>query len=177
MPSDAVSVLAAVSLPVIGGTISARYAMSRPSASRPSESRPSESREHYNELIKPSYAPPSWVYGIVWTALYVMMGLASYRVYKAGGGMVAAGLYALQLGLNMSWSPVFFRSRDRKGAAVIAVALCIAVAATAASFARYDRTAAMLMMPYLAWTIFAAVLSLDIWVRNNRTNVNRTNPR
>ena len=175
MPSDAISVLAAVSLPVIGGTISARYAMSRPS-----ESRPSESREHYNELIKPSYAPPSWVYGIVWTALYVMMGLASYRVYNAGGGMMAAGLYALQLGLNVSWSPVFFRSRDRKGAAVIAIALCIAVAATAASFARYDRTAAMLMMPYLAWTIFAAVLSLDIWVRNkdvDRTNVNRTNPR
>jgi translocator protein len=122
----------------------------------------------YPSLRKPSWTPPAWAFGPVWTALYAQMAYSARRVATSPDAARdrALRLWWLQLGLNAAWTPVFFGAR-RPGAAVVVIgALVPAVAATAAASARIDRRAGLLYGPYLAWSAYAAALNLEIWRQN-----------
>lgn len=123
----------------------------------------------YGDLVKPSFTPPDAVFGPVWTTLYVMMGLAAWRVWRAADRDTARGpltLFALQLALNLGWSVVFF-GLQKIGAAVATIfVLDVGVIVTTLAFRTVDRAAALLMMPYLAWVAFATVLNIAIWRLN-----------
>ena len=119
----------------------------------------------YAMLDKPAITPPGWVFPVAWTILYILQGVALALVLSASGARgraVAAALFALQLALNVAWSPVFF-GWHRPGPAfwVLVATLLTAVAATMA-FGRVRTVAAWLMVPYLAWLGFAGVLNLTV---------------
>lgn len=124
----------------------------------------------YQALAKPSFQPPGWVFGAVWTLLYAMMGVAAWRVWRVRASQplakTALMLFGVQLALNAAWSPVFFGAHAITLALVILIALWAALAATVWAFRRVDRTAALLLLPYLAWTTFAAVLNASIVALN-----------
>lgn len=124
----------------------------------------------YRTIDRPEWIPPDWVFGPVWTALYLMMGVALVQVVRSDRDRVARqiglGLFALQLVLNFGWSWIFFTNHDLGGALLEIVALLFAIAATIAVFARVRRSAAALLVPYLAWTAFATVLTAKIWQLN-----------
>lgn len=126
----------------------------------------SGSRETYAALELPPYAPPGWLFGPVWTVLYVLMAIAAWRVWRARGWDVAQGVYGVQLLLNLAWTPLFFAA-DRYGVALVEiVVLLAALVATVVLFARRDRVAAWLLAPYLAWVGFATALNAGIVVLN-----------
>ena len=120
----------------------------------------------YQELEKPAFQPPGWVFGPTWTLLYTLMGVAAWRVWRRGASTpgVRRGLvlFALQLLLNAVWSPVFFGAHRVDLALVILVALTLLVLATSLVFRRVDRPAFLLMLPYLGWVVFATVLNASI---------------
>lgn len=123
----------------------------------------------YRGLDKPPWNPPDWVFGPVWTVLYLMMGIAAVLVRRqaeGSRGAQAMSLYGLQLGLNLGWSLVFFGARDVRAAVGVIALLWLAIVATIAAFGRVDRRAALLLAPYLAWVSFAGVLNAEIWRRN-----------
>ena len=125
--------------------------------------------EWYPTLTKPSFNPPNWIFGPVWTTLYVMMGIAAWRVWRAADRDTARGplaVFALQLAVNLGWSVAFFGLRDPGLAVAVILALDLLVVATALMFRRIDRIAAMLLVPYLAWISFATVLNIAIWRLN-----------
>jgi benzodiazapine receptor len=121
----------------------------------------------YAGLIHPSIAPPNWVFAPVWTTLYVVMAVAAWRVWKVRGlKSVEMWAYAIQLALNFAWSAIFF-SLHQIGAALVEITLLdLAILYTAALFFRRDRIAGALMLPYLAWTVFATVLTHAFWQLN-----------
>jgi tryptophan-rich sensory protein len=127
-------------------------------------------RVWYRTIERPAWNPPDWVFGPVWTTLYVMMGIALVQVVRSDGDRVARqvgiGLFGLQLVLNFGWSWIFFTNHDLGGALIEILALWLAIAATIAAFARVRRSAAALLVPYLAWTTFATVLTATIWRLN-----------
>jgi len=121
----------------------------------------------YLALSKPSWTPPSGVFGPVWTALYVMMGVAAWLVWRRSGlATLPISLFAVQLALNVAWSAIFFGMRQPGWAFVDIVALWVAVAATMIAFYRVTPTAGLLLAPYLAWITFASALNLAIWRMN-----------
>ncbi len=125
----------------------------------------------YPSLIKPSFNPPNWVFGPVWTLLYGMMAVAAWLVtrHAAQGGegtRRAIALFLVQLVLNALWSGLFFGARQPGWAFVEIIALWLAIAATIAAFLPIDRWAAGLMAPYLAWVTFASVLNGSLWWLN-----------
>jgi benzodiazapine receptor len=123
----------------------------------------------YNELNKPPFNPPNGVFGPVWTALYIMMAVAAWRVWRATDRDTARGplaMFALQLALNLGWSVAFF-GLERTGSAVaVIVALELTVITTAFAFRAIDRLAGLLMVPYILWVAFATVLNIAIWRLN-----------
>ena len=127
-------------------------------------------RVWYRTIERPTWTPPDWVFGPVWTTLYVMMGVALVQVVRSDASrrarFVMLGLFALQLVLNFGWSWVFFTNHDLGGAVVEILALWLAIAATIVAFATVRRSAAALLVPYLAWTTFATVLTATIWRLN-----------
>lgn len=124
----------------------------------------------YRELAKPAFQPPGWVFGPVWTLLYALMGVAAWRVWRLAratpGRRRALLLFGLQLALNAAWSPVFFGAQAIAAALVVIVALWGALVATVLAFRRLDRAAALLLLPYLAWVTFAAILNEHILALN-----------
>ena len=128
-------------------------------------------REWYPDLIKPSWNPPSWVFGPAWTLLYILMSIAAWRVWlrRAELGHTAnttLRLHGIQLILNALWSVLFFGLR-RPDLALIEIAVLWLVLATIQfRLFRHDRPAAFLWLPYLAWVTFASVLNLTIWRLN-----------
>jgi tryptophan-rich sensory protein len=121
----------------------------------------------YAELAKPAWTPPNWLFGPVWTVLYVMIAVAAWLVWqresRIGTPLI---LWGLQLGLNGVWSWLFF-GLERPGLAVLdIVALLVTIAATVLAFARVSRAAALLLLPYLAWVAFATALNIAIWQLN-----------
>jgi len=122
----------------------------------------------YAALIKPPLTPPDWVFAPVWTALYVMMAVAAWLVWRAGRGEARRQLtlYAIQLALNLLWSVLFFGLKAPGAAAIEIVVLLAFIAATAYGFGRWSRPARLLMLPYLAWVGFAAYLTFGIWWLN-----------
>lgn len=124
----------------------------------------------YQTLNKPSFNPPGWVFGPVWTALYILMGVAAWRVWRrtgfAGAGRVALAIYFGQLILNTLWSILFFGLQSPGWALAEIVVLWAAILAMLVTFLRIDRWAGGLIVPYLLWVSFAFVLNAAIWRLN-----------
>ncbi|MDQ3910888.1 MAG: tryptophan-rich sensory protein [Actinomycetota bacterium] len=128
-------------------------------------------RDWYPTLQKPSFTPPDWVFGPVWTVLYAMMGVSLYlasrqREEDTAVETTARVLFAVQLMLNTLWTYIFFGRRSPGWALVEISLLWVAIASTTLSFFRVSRTAALLLLPYLLWTSFAAVLNYSVWRLN-----------
>jgi tryptophan-rich sensory protein len=117
--------------------------------------------ETYGRLRKPSWAPPARVFGPVWSALYVMIGAAGWRLFVTGPRPTRS-LHLAQLALNAIWPIAFFGIRDKRASLVIIVLLDGAVAAEVAILAREDRPSAALLVPYLAWSGFATALNAAV---------------
>jgi tryptophan-rich sensory protein len=123
----------------------------------------------YAGLVKPSFNPPDEVFGPVWTVLYVLMGVAAWRVWRSADRDTTRGpltLFALQLAINLGWSVVFFGLHKIASAVATIVVLDVAVLVTMLAFRAVDRVAALLMLPYVAWVAFATVLNVAIWRLN-----------
>lgn len=116
----------------------------------------------YRTLDKPSWNPPSWVFGPVWTTLYVLMGVAAWRVWRSRQDDVAVRVFAIHLFVNAAWSLLFFGARRPDLALADMVVLWAAIVWLMWRFAAVDRVAAVLLTPYLAWVSFAAALNLAI---------------
>lgn len=127
-------------------------------------------REWYPTLVKPSFTPPAWVFGPVWTLLYIMMGVAAFLVWKKGldqsGVKTALLLFLIQMGLNGAWSLLFFGMRAPGIAFVEILVLWCAIAATIVVFFGQSKWAGGLLVPYWAWVSFAAVLNYGFWRLN-----------
>lgn len=124
----------------------------------------------YQQLARPEWRPPDWLFGPVWTTLYGMMAMAAWLVWRRGGwtaARVPLALWILQLLLNVGWSAIFFGMREPGLAFYEIVALWLAIAVTAASFWRWSKLATWLLVPYLAWVSFASVLNFTIWQLNS----------
>lgn len=119
----------------------------------------------YDDLRKPSWQPPKWLFAPVWTLLYVAIAIAGWRLWAAGSGLGVV-LWAAQLGLNAIWSPLFFGARRIDLALADVVALWGAVLATVLVAAQVDGVATVLLVPYLAWVSFAAALNAAVWGLN-----------
>ncbi len=123
----------------------------------------------YAGLVKPSFNPPDEVFGPVWTVLYVLMGVAAWRVWRSADRDTTRGpltLFALQLAINLGWTVVFFGLHKIASAVATIVVLDVAVLVTMLAFRAVDRVAALLMLPYVAWVAFATVLNVAIWRLN-----------
>lgn len=118
--------------------------------------------EVYARLDKPTWAPPAGVFGPVWSVLYVLIGTAGWRMTRQPR-RAALVLHLAQLGLNASWTPLFFGARRRRAALAVSVALDVVVAAEMAQLVRDgDRPSAGLLAPYLAWCGFATALTASV---------------
>jgi len=123
----------------------------------------------YAGLVKPSFNPPDWVFGPVWTALYLMIAVAGWRVWRRRGqpgARVALTAWGVQLALNLGWSLVFFGARLIGAALVEIVVLLAAIVVTAVLSWRIDRVAGGLLVPYIAWVGFATLLNASLWRLN-----------
>lgn len=124
----------------------------------------------YPTLAKPSFNPPAWVFGPTWTVLYIMMGVAAFLVWRQGISSIdvrlALTLFAVQLALNGLWSILFFGLRSPGWAFAEIILLWLSIVATVWIFRRVVPAAALLMLPYLVWVTFAAVLNGSIWMLN-----------
>jgi benzodiazapine receptor len=122
----------------------------------------------YAGLAKPSWNPPSWIFGPVWTVLYAMMAVAGWLVWRRGGSQsrIALRWFAIQLALNVGWSAVFFGLQLPGVAFVEILALWVAIATTLVTSWKVSRAAGILLAPYLLWVSFAAVLNFAIWRLN-----------
>lgn len=131
--------------------------------------RAGETMRWYDRLDKPRWTPPKPVFPVAWTALYTMVALSGWRVWKRPDSRDrsrALALWGAQLALNAAWTPLFFTARRPRAALVDVAGLVPAVAAYGFAAGRVDRTAGWMMAPYLAWTSFAAALNADIVRRN-----------
>ena len=123
----------------------------------------------YLQLVRPSWAPPGWLFGPVWAVLYLLMAGAAWLVWREAGlrrGAWALGLYAAQLAANALWTWLFFVWHQGGWAMAEIVLLWALIAATIGLFARHRRLAAALLLPYLAWVSFACVLTWACWRLN-----------
>jgi translocator protein len=123
----------------------------------------------YQDLRQPSWAPPTWLFGPVWTVLYLLMGTAAWLVWRQRGFAAARGalvLYLVQLIFNGTWTWIFFGLQRPALAFAEIIVLWILIAATALAFAKHSLPAAWLLAPYLAWVTFAAVLNFSLWQLN-----------
>ncbi len=127
-------------------------------------------RDWYRTIQRPDWDPPDRVFGPVWTALYAMMGVALVEVVRSDRERIARqmglGLFAVQLLLNFGWSWIFFVEHDLRGALIEIIALWLAIVATTVAFGTTSRRAGLLLLPYLGWVSFAAILTAEIWRLN-----------
>ncbi|MEU5696653.1 TspO/MBR family protein [Actinosynnema sp. NPDC020468] len=121
--------------------------------------------ERYQALAQPPWAPPSWLFGPVWTVLYVLIAVSGWLVWKAEGTTTRLLPYAVQLLLNALWTPLFFAAERYTLALVDIIALAIAIIWTITAFRRH-RPSALLLVPYLAWVLFATALNAAIVTLN-----------
>lgn len=156
--SDAAALGLSILLPNLGGAIGAWFT---------SKAVPT----WYRTLEKPEWNPPPWIFGPVWTALYALMGTAAWLVWRtdrptSSRTRQALAVYAAQLGLNALWSPVFFGAKRIDLALAVITSMLVLIAATIRRFYRVRPLAALLLVPYLAWTAFATALNAAIYLRN-----------
>ena len=123
----------------------------------------------FDALVKPDLYPPPATFGLVWTALYVLMGASLAVIATARGAPgrgLALGLFAAQLLLNLAWTPLFFGAHQITGALILLAVLDVAVIATTAAFWRIRPLAGLLLAPYLAWILFATLLNYQFLAAN-----------
>lgn len=124
----------------------------------------------YPSLVKPAFNPPSWVFAPVWTTLFALLGVAAWLVWRTGLEQrpvrVALSLFVGQYVLQVAWSGVFFGLRWPAGGLAVIVVLLLGIVATLWAFARVDRRAGLLLVPYLAWVSFATLLNYELWRLN-----------
>ena len=125
--------------------------------------------EWFVTLNKPSWNPPNWLFGPVWSALYLMMGIAAWLVWmrsEPGKSMFALGWFGFHLMLNVLWSVLFFGLQQPGWSAVEIVLLWCSIVVSIVLFYRHSRLAAGLLVPYLMWVTFASYLNYTIWSLN-----------
>lgn len=122
----------------------------------------------YQSLNRPPLSPPSWLFPVAWTILYILMGIAAYLVYLSDPECrkPALTVYAVQLAVNFFWSPIFFNLKAYLLAFIWLVVLWILIVATIKLFYRCSKIAGWLLVPYLAWVTFAGYLSFNVWILN-----------
>ncbi len=124
----------------------------------------------YAQLVRPAWAPAASVFGPVWSALYLAMGIAAWLVWRrhglAGRAGVALGLFIIQLGVNALWTWLFFAWHQGAGALACIAVLWLLIVATLVAFWRLNRIAAALLVPYLLWVSFASALTWTLWRGN-----------
>ena len=121
----------------------------------------------YAQLAKPAFTPPGWIFGPVWTALYVLVAVAGWRVWRGDRGGWPMRLWWPQLVLNFLWSPVFFAAHEIGLALVVILLLLGSILAFIITTLTQDRVAAWLFVPYAAWVAFASVLNASIFALNS----------
>ncbi|MEO8545962.1 MAG: TspO/MBR family protein [Burkholderiaceae bacterium] len=125
--------------------------------------------DFYRELVRPSWAPPGWLFGPVWSVLYALMGVSAWWVWRArgfAGARAALGLFVVQLAVNALWTWLFFVWRLGAVAFVEILLLWLLIGVNIVLFSRFSRFAALLLAPYLAWVTFACALTLAAWRLN-----------
>ncbi|MEU5548949.1 MULTISPECIES: TspO/MBR family protein [unclassified Micromonospora] len=122
--------------------------------------------DEYRSVEQPSWAPPSWLFGPVWTLLYVTIALAGWLVWRRVGFGPAVLAWVVQLALNAAWTPLFFGAGRYGLAFAEIVLLWLAIGVTVLLFRRVSTAAAVLLLPYWAWVTFAAALNYSIWQLN-----------
>ncbi|MEM1085613.1 MAG: TspO/MBR family protein [Verrucomicrobiota bacterium] len=123
--------------------------------------------EWYAGLEKPSWNPPPWIFGPVWTALYLMIAVAAWLVWRKDGWKRPMALYFIQLALNAAWTPIFFGAHQLGWALFEIMLLWVAILLTALAFCPVHRVAALLLVPYLCWVSFATFLNFTLWRLNS----------
>lgn len=125
----------------------------------------------FDTIRKPEWNPPGWIFGPVWTTLYLLMGIALYIIWNSNAPKTqkqnALWLFAIQLFLNFWWSMIFFRFHLLGWALVEIIMLWISILLTILAFSKISKTAAWLLVPYIAWVSFATLLTYTIWSLNN----------
>lgn len=125
----------------------------------------------YANLEKPSFTPPNWVFSPVWITLFVLMGIAAFLVWNKGLSdqrvKIALSIFAVQLILNVLWSVMFFGLRSPLAGLIEMAVLWVAILLTVLYFFRVSNTAGILLIPYILWVSFAAVLNASIWKLNS----------
>ena len=124
----------------------------------------------YATLAKPFFSPPNWVFGPAWTILYALMGVSAYLIWQHGIGRkdvkFALNVFGIQLALNFAWSILFFGLRSPFYGVVEIIFLWLAIVSTIACFYKIDKRAAYLLIPYILWVSFAAMLNLAVMLLN-----------
>ena len=122
--------------------------------------------EWYAGLVKPSFNPPNWIFGPVWTAIYIMIGVAGWRIYLKGASGLAMKIWWVALALNFIWTPVFFGAQMLGMALVIILALLASILGFIFRSRSADRPASLLFIPYAAWVGFATLLNASLYLLN-----------
>lgn len=124
----------------------------------------------YAHLNKPSFSPPNWIFGPVWTLLYLLMGISVYLIWSKGlkkkSIKSALKLFLVQLALNFIWTPIFFGLRSLEFGLIVIVAMWIYIFLTIKSFYLISKLAAYLLIPYLLWVSFATILNASLVLLN-----------
>ena len=125
----------------------------------------------YAGLVKPSFNPPNWVFGPVWTTLYLMMAFALWRILRLPEASAkrrwALGLFFVQLALNAAWSWMFFAANSPLLGLINIIPQILVIVATIVAFYRIDRMAGLSLVPLAAWVSFATILNFAIWKLNS----------
>lgn len=125
----------------------------------------------YANLNKPSFTPPNWIFGPVWITLYLLMGVSVFLIWRKGNinqqVKVALIIFALQLILNILWSAAFFGLKSPLSGMIVILILWIAILITIITFSRLSVPASVLLIPYILWVSFAAVLNISIYILNH----------
>lgn len=148
--------LLSVALPLLVGGVSALIA--------------GENMDLYSRINMPPLSPPGWIFPVVWTVLYILMGISFYAVWNSSAPVYekknAFRIFGIQLALNFIWSPIFFNMRGYLFAFCVLVALWIFVLAMVINFYKISKAAGALQIPYLLWVTFAGYLNLAIYLLN-----------
>ena len=153
--SNPIKLLVSLLLPQIAGGLGAFFTLS-------------SVQTWYLTLNKPSWNPPSWLFGPVWTTLYVLMGIACFLIWKSNHPLKkqALILYFVQLFLNLLWSPAFFGAQNPLLGVLVIVPLWACILFCILTFRQINIWAALLLISYLLWVSFATVLNATIWYLN-----------
>lgn len=155
--NKALKIIIAVALPLLAGAIGSAFTFTGIDS-------------WYQTIAKPSFNPPNWIFGPVWTTLYILMGLAFYLIWQAGlkdkFNKDSFILFLVHLAINSLWSIVFFGLQNPGLAFLVIIVLWFMILILIMRFYKIDKRAAWLLIPYILWVSFASVLNFSIWQLN-----------